>query len=58
MGSANVAAGVVNTANMGAVQIQGGNVKGAVINDSNVAGAANVAAGVGNTANMGSVVIK
>lgn len=57
-GSANVAAGVGNNANMGATEIGQSNVKGAVINQSNVKGSANVAAGVGNEANMGSVVIK
>ncbi|MCK5323340.1 MAG: hypothetical protein KAJ45_04305, partial [Desulfobulbaceae bacterium] len=40
------------------IAIKNSNIKGVVVNKSNVQGAANVAVGVGNTANMGSIQLK
>ena len=40
------------------IQSKNANVKGVVVNKSNVQDAANVAVGIGNKANMGSIVVE
>ena len=57
-GSANIAIGEGNKANMGSTDIENSKVKGAIINQSDNKGSANIAIGKGNEANMGSVNVK